>query len=126
MTALLRIIAVLAAISTVVTVTAAISMFRAGAGPALLSSALGVATILGWLITLVAGPVAAFQMWRLKESGRRAGLLLFGYALLFYAVGWFVLASPEAQVLPVITAALSFAVPVAILLSPAARRVCTG
>jgi hypothetical protein len=53
-------------------------------------------------------------------------LLLFGYALLFYTVGWFVLASPAAQVLPVITAALSFVVPVAILLSPAARKACRG
>jgi hypothetical protein len=46
----------------------------------------GVATVLGWVFTLALGPVAAIQLWRLRESGRMLSLFLSLFALIYYVV----------------------------------------
>jgi hypothetical protein len=74
----LRAIAFLSALSTLATIAFIASATRSGIGTDWLISPLGLATLFGWAITLFAGPVAAVQLWRLKESGRRAALLVVG------------------------------------------------
>jgi hypothetical protein len=78
MTILLRLIAVFAFISVALTVWLVV-ILADGGGLRQLSGtgALGWMTVIGWLITFTAGPVAAVQLWRLRESGRRAAILLF-------------------------------------------------
>jgi hypothetical protein len=122
---LLRAISATAAISIVLTIWLVLRLVGprgfaplAGAGP------LGILTLVGWAITLAAGPIAVVQLWRLKESGRIAGLIMFGFGLVYYAVGFVWLRAPEAQTSQIVTAVLAHAVLVVILALPAARRAC--
>jgi hypothetical protein len=91
-----------------------------GMHPLLASGTLGLLTVVGWVITLIAGPIAAIQLWRLKEAGRPAGIALFGYGLLYYVAGVGIRSSGTAA-FPILFAALSFAIPLAVLLSRRAR-----
>jgi hypothetical protein len=82
---------------------------------------LGGLTIVGWVIALVVGPVATVQLWRLRQSGRRAGIILFGYGLAYYLVGLLALRSPEASTRQIFAAATMFAVPLVVLPVPRTR-----
>jgi len=119
---IVRVLAVLAALSVVTTLWFVASFVRAGGLRALLMSGLlGVLTLVGWIITLVIGPVAAVHLWKLRESGRRAGLLLFGYGLMYYVLGLLALRAPEASVWQIVAATTMFAVPFVVLLLPRTR-----
>jgi hypothetical protein len=74
---------------------------------------------------LTAGPLAAIQLWRFRESGRRAGVLLFGSGLAYYVAG-FAVRSQEASTLPILISATSFALPLAVLLLPRTRVLLRG
>ena len=50
------------------------------------SGALGVATAVGWLMTLSVGPVAAVQLWRLQRIGLLAGALICVVTVGYYVV----------------------------------------
>jgi hypothetical protein len=114
---LIRIVAVLAAVSVLGTVWFVAAFAAAGGLRALLTSGLlGGLTIVGWLIALVVGPVATVQLWRFRQSGRRAGIVLFGYGLAYYVVGLLALRSPEASTRQVLVAATMFALPLVVLL----------
>lgn len=120
---LIRIVSGLAAVSVVGTLWfVAAFASRGGLGALLLSGLLGGLTFVGWLITLVVGPVAAIQLWRFRESGRRAGIVLFGFGFVYYVVGLLVLRAPGASIVQIVAAAAVFAVPVLLLLSRRARR----
>jgi apolipoprotein N-acyltransferase len=126
MQALLRIIAAIAAVSVVATlVLMAILIGRAGLRPFLVASPLGILTLIGWAITLALGPFAAAQLWRHRESGRIAGLILFGFGAAYYLAGFFWLRAPEAESGQIIAAIIAYAIPVLILASPPARRACS-
>ena len=85
---LIRIVAVLAAVSVLGTVWFVAAFAAAGGVRALPGSGLlGGLTIAGWAIALVLGPVATVQLWRFRQSGRRAGIVLFGLWLGYYLVG---------------------------------------
>lgn len=121
---LIRIVAVLAAVSVLGTAWFVAAFAAAGGLPALLTSGLlGGLTIVGWVIALVVGPVAAVQLWRFRQSGRRAGIILFGYGLAYYVVGLLALRSPEASTWHIFVAAVMFALPLAVLLLPRTRPV---
>ena len=45
-------------------------------------------TIVGWVITLVVGPGGGCPVVRLRPSVRRAGVILLGYGLAYYVVGF--------------------------------------
>jgi hypothetical protein len=119
---LIRIVAVVSAVSVIGTV-AFVADFAAAGGlrglPA--SGLLGGMTILGWVITLVAGPAAAVSLWKLRRRGRRAGIILFGYGLAYYLVGLIALRSSEASTRQIVTAAMIFALPLVILVLPRTR-----
>lgn len=123
---LLRIIAATAAVSVVFTIwLIAMLVIPRGFRPLLNAGALGIMTLLGWAVTLVLGPFAAVQLWRHRESGRRAGLVLFGLGVVYYGVGFFALRAPEAQPGQIAAAAIAYALPVVILASPPARKACS-
>lgn len=90
------------------------------------SGAFGALTTVGWLVSLVAGPIAAVQLWRLKESGRRAAIVVFGYGLAYYVVGLLVFRDPDAPLVPIVLAVISFAIPLAIVLSGRAKQACSA
>jgi hypothetical protein len=87
---------------------------------------LGGLTILGWVITFVAGSVAGVQLWRFRESGRRAGIVLFGYNIVYYIAGLFCLRSPEASVWQLLIAAGTSTLPLLVLLAPRTRALFPG
>ena len=119
---LVRLVAVLAAASVVLTLFFIPGFASAGGLRALVTSgALGVLTIVGWVITLVMGPIAAVQLWRFRETGRRAGIIMFGYGLAYYLIGALGLRSSEASIGQIVIAATIFALPLIVLLSPRTR-----
>jgi hypothetical protein len=123
---LIRIVAVLAAVSVLGTVWFIAAFAAAGGFRALPSTgALGVLTAVGWVITLVAGPVTVIQLWRFRNSGRRAGIVLFGFGLAYYLVGLLALRSPQASTSQILGAATMFALPLIVLLLPRARTLLT-
>ena len=126
MQVVVRIVAVLAGVSVVGTI-GLIALFASRGNVLSLLSAgwLGALTFAGWVVTLIAGPIAAIQIWRLRESGRLAGLVLFGAGLAYYVVGGFLLRSAEASAVQIAAAASMYALPVAVLLSPQARALFT-
>jgi hypothetical protein len=119
---LIRIVAICAAVSVLGTLWfVAVFSARGGLSALFASGLLGVLTIFGWTVSLVMGPITAIQLWRLRESGRRAGIVLFGYGLGYYLVGLVVLRSPEASVPQIVFALALFALPLLVLLSPRTR-----
>ena len=119
-----RLVAVLAALSVAGTLWFVAAIAAAdGIGVLLSSGLLGVLTIIGWVLTLIVGPVAAVQLWRFRESGRLTGVIVFGYGLAYYVVGFFALRTPEASVGQIAGAAIMCAVPLIVLLSPRTRAI---
>jgi hypothetical protein len=88
----------LAASSVVFTVWFVARFAPAGGIRSLVASGLlGILTLVGWIVTLTAGPFAVVQLWRYQEGGRRAAMILFGYGLAYYVIGLFI-RQPRAQV----------------------------
>jgi len=123
--ALLKIVAALSATSVALTVWLIVSVAVSGGLSSLATSGpLGVLTLVGWVVSLIAGPFAAFRLWTYHESGRRAGTILFGYGLIYYVVGLFLLRAPGAYVGQILAAASMYAIPLVVLALPAARDLC--
>jgi hypothetical protein len=121
---LLRLVAVLAGVSVVATIIFILQFGRTGIEALLATGTFGIITIAGWLLTLIAGPVAAIQLFLLRSTGRVAAVVLFGSMLLYYIVGLFAFRQPRAPVIPIITLCVALAVLVLIVLSPLAKRIC--
>ena len=122
----LRVIAATAAASLVLTIWLILRLVVPhGIQPLVYGGALGALTLVGWAVTLLVGPVAAVQLWRLRPSGRLAALILFGSGLLYYTAGLLWLRAPGALTGQIAAAMVAHAVPVVILASPAARRACS-
>jgi hypothetical protein len=119
---LVKLVAVLTALSLIRTVWFVAGFVGAGGLRGLLTSGLlGGLTILGWMIVFVAGPVAGVQLWRFRESGRHAGIILFGYNVAYYIAGLLWLRSPSASSWQIFIAACASALPLLVLLSPRTR-----
>ena len=97
---------------------------RLGGLAALMRGIFGATTIIGWLLILAVGPFAATQLWRLRESGRKASLLLAVYAFSYYLAGVLFFREPGAELSPILVAVAGNALFSALLLSPPARRAC--
>jgi hypothetical protein len=119
---LIRTVAVLAAVSVLGTLWF-VAAFASGGGLGLLlrSGLLGGLTVVGWGVALAVGPVAAVQLWRFQESGRRAGIILFGSGLVYYGLGLIALRASDASIAQIVAAAAMFAVPLLVLISRRAR-----
>jgi hypothetical protein len=122
----LKSIAVVAATSVAFTLLLVVLIVgRGGFTPLLNAGVFGVVTLLGWVVGLTFGPLATVHLWQLRERGRIAALILFGYGCLYYLVGYVWLRTPEAPSTQIIAAAIAHLVPVLILASPQARRACS-
>jgi hypothetical protein len=120
----LKIVAIFTGLAVVVTALVFAGLLASGELFVLAQSGvLGVATLVAWSIILVVGPVAAAQLWRLRQVGLFLTSLLGDLALAYYLVGLFVRA-PGAPVGPIVAAILVNGAFVALLMLPAARRVC--
>jgi hypothetical protein len=120
---LIRIVAVLAAVSVFGTVWIVTAFVWSGALILLLKAGLlGAATIVGWVIALAVGPIATVQLWRFRQS-RRAGIILFGSGLAYYLVGLLAWRAPGASVWANVAMAATYALPLAALLLPRTRTV---
>ena len=120
----LRIVAVLAAFSVVFTVWFVARFAAAGGIRSLVASELlGILTLVGWIVTLTAGPFAVVRLWRYREGGGRAAMILFGYGLAYYVIGLFI-RQPRAQVGRIVAAGAIYAIPLVVLAIPAARKAC--
>ena len=123
---LLKCLATVAATSVAFTVALVVLIIgRGGFRPLLNAGVFGVVTLLGWVVGLTFGPLATVGLWRLQQRGRIAGLILFGYGFLYYVAGYFWLRAPGAPSGQIIAAAIAHLVPLLILASPQARRVCS-
>ena len=127
MRAILRVIAILAAASFLVTVWEVMGLVRIGELGIMLRTLLEVGivgwlTAIGWLITLVTGPIAAVQLWRLRATGRIAGLALFGFGAVYDCLGA-LLREPEAPLGPIVASLIFFVIPLALLVSPRSKAV---
>jgi hypothetical protein len=121
----LRVIAVLIGLEIVQTILLIWQMTRfGGLGELARAGAFGLITMLGWLLALVVGPFAVKQLWRLRESGRRASLLLALFALVYYAAGVLVFRGSGAETSKIAVPILGNTLLSVLLVSSPAKRIC--
>jgi hypothetical protein len=122
----LRIIALFAAASTAMTLLFVADLVETGDVSALIRSGLlGAVTIFGWLLAVIAGPLTAVQLWRFKEIGRRAGIALCGFGVVYYVAGFLMLLRrPGASAEQIGLSLVVFALPLGVLLSRRAKEIC--
>ena len=78
----LKVIACVVALAGIQTAVFIVQLaFRGGLGALVRSGALGLTTIVRWLIILTGGPIAAIQRWRLGRRGLFAAVTLCGSAV---------------------------------------------
>jgi hypothetical protein len=118
-------IAVLIGLETATTILLVWRMARLGGlGELARTGAFGLITMLGWVLTLVVGPFAAAQLWRLRESGRRASLFLASFALIYYAAGLLFFRGTGAETAQIAVPIVGNLLLSVLLVSSPARRVC--
>ena len=86
---ILRVLAVILWITIALFAFTLWNVWRFGHLALVMAGSLGVVKLLEWVLTLVLGPVAAVQLWRLQESGRRISLFLSVFAITDLVVSWF-------------------------------------
>lgn len=124
---LLRLVAVICALSVVATVVFIARFGTSGISKLVATGMFGLITLFGWLITLVAGSIAAVQLLRLKSTGRIAAAVLFGTMSAYYVyglVGIIAFRQPSTFIGPVIAMSAFSLLLVVLVLSPAAKRAC--
>ena len=122
----LRLLSVFIALNVALTIWAVVSLVRSEFLGTFLSSGLGKLTLAGWVIVGVVGPFAAVQLWRLRESGRRAAIVCTAVGVLYYIVGSAMYRTPQASAAGLAFGILSAGVPLMILVSPRAKRACAA
>ncbi len=75
------------------------------------------------LLQMLLAPYATVLLWRYAEKGRRAGLLLFSAALMFYGAGFFLFPYSPGDARPVVIAACLYAGVIVLLMLPGANAV---
>ena len=97
MKVLLRLISFYYAIVTLLTLIIVVDLFISPRTQRLGSTGtFEILALIGWALTLLAGPYAAIQLWRLKPRGRWGAIVLSGYGVFYYVVA-FILKQPEFQ-----------------------------
>lgn len=125
MVVLLRLIAILAAFAFAATVVIILWWFGPAGMLALLASGVfGIVTILSWIVTLVAGPIAAVRLLQLRPSGRVAAVVLFLSVLLYSVAALNAFRTAQMARGPITVVSIAVAALVIVLLSPAAQRAC--
>lgn len=121
----LRIVAVVLALCVFLALFQTIdSLLRSGISALFPPGALGVATTVGWLLILIAGPFASIQLWRLRRIGLYAAAMLSAFFLVYYFAGLLFLRAHNVPLSPILGYLVFNGVLVVLLASPAARRSC--
>jgi hypothetical protein len=123
---MLRLIGVFAGLSVVETLVFLSRFARVGMHALIATGMFGILTILGWIVTFVAGPIAFVQLLRVRNSGRVAAIVLFGYMLAYYVFGAFMFREPHAPIAPIVFLCVGLIVLLGVLVLPFARRTCVG
>jgi hypothetical protein len=125
MKVILRFISIITSLAVLWTVFFVIRYYKYG-GMSRMIVNIGIAlpTILGWLLTLVLGPFAAVQLWRLRNGGRVATMLLVAYAILYYSYGLLFLGKLGAQIQSSLPMILMNFLALIILALPATKKAC--
>ena len=121
---ILRIFAIIVWLAIIFNLLLLWRIWRAGTFALMVTGPLGLFTVLGWALIIAVGPFAAVQLWRLRENGRRASLLLSGYTLLYYFAMGLSFQQQHLATSKVWLWAGANAYFVMVLLSPTARRAC--
>jgi len=125
MRVVLRVISVLVALAVVMTTALAFQFVANDRIGALLSiGVFGLLTLTDWMLTILAGPFAAVQLWRHRSSGRRATVLLAAFGVFYYFSGLLVFRSPGTNMTVVVIMLVIHGAVLALLLTAAARRQC--
>lgn len=120
---LLRVIGVFAAITVLETIWFLLAFGANGMRALFESRMIAVATILGWVLTFISGPIATVQLFRLRRGGLVAALVLNGYLLLYNVIGG--IASGPSHAMPYLIAGSAlYVAAIVILITPAAWRIC--
>ena len=115
----------LIALSTVETLALVWRFWHFGAMSTLAASGVfGWSTILGWTLTLALGPFAAIQLWRLRSAGRLSALMIAGYCIYYYILGW-IYYRPRATGPTLFLRIASYGFTAVLLLLPSAREACS-
>ena len=122
----LRLIGVIAGLSVFYTAWFIASFGSRGMNGLLASGSLGIVTVVGWIITFVAGPVAFVQLLRVRNSGRVAAMVLFSAMLAYYVLGLVAFRGPGVRVTPIIALCALLVLLVGFLASKLAKRTCVG
>lgn len=122
---LLRGVALLSALSVVATAAFIAQFGVRGIAALYATGAFGVVTLLGWLITFIAGPIAAVELFRLNQRGRIAAAVLFATMLVYYVVGYLAFRQPGASAERIVALSTFLCLLLALVLSPAAKRTCS-
>jgi len=123
---LLRSIATLAALSVLATVAFCLRFGARGFSALQATGVFGILTIAGWLVTIIAGPIAAVQLFRLRNSGRLTAIVLYGTMLCYYTIGLVAFRAPDAPVGPVVWLCVGLASILGVLVSPPAKAICVA
>jgi hypothetical protein len=123
---ILKIIAIIFALSVLATLSMALRFWHHGGIRALATSGVfGWSTLLGWALGLTLGPYTAVQLWRIRSGGRISALVLIAYGVSYYVLGW-LFSRPRAKA-PAWVLNVAWEVLIALLLLlPSARKACTA
>lgn len=121
----LRLVAGYTFLTVPFTIELVIHMWQQGGVPLLLRSGFfGIATLIGWAITIFAGVPAAVLLWRLRNSGRITTAIVLGSTGLYYLLGLTFFRKPQSSIGEILFAIVFSGALVWVLLSPAAARTC--
>jgi hypothetical protein len=121
----LRVVAGYTFLTVLFTINLLIHIWQRGGFPLLLKSGfLGIATFIGWAITIFAGVPAAVLLWRLRDSGRIATAIVLGNIGLYYLLGLVFFRKPQSSTGELLAGVVFSGALVWGILSPAAARAC--
>ena len=90
------------------------------------SGAIGSGTLCFWAVTLLIGPVAAVQLWRLRQVGLFASGLLGAFGLVDALVRLLFYRTPDTTIQALLLQVFLSSALLALVGSPAARKACAA
>jgi hypothetical protein len=121
----LRVVAVYTFFTVLFTINLLTHIWQRGGFPLLLKSGVfGIATFIGWAVTIFAGVPAAVLLWRLRNSGRIATAIVLGSIGLYYLLGLVFFRKPQSSTGELLFGIVFSGALVWGILSPAAARAC--
>jgi hypothetical protein len=127
MRVLLRVVSVILVISAGMTALLIVRMFRASSHLTrmLLSTPMGVITLVGWAITIVAAVPSAVLLWRYRRAGRIGASVIFGATFVYYFLGLTLFRRPDSAVHAMFVRLVASGLFLVILTRPSAVRACS-